>query len=55
MHVTGRLEWQPALHIFVLSIGLCLVTLRSSSLLPAMVMHAAYNSADILLQIKYLH
>jgi membrane protease YdiL (CAAX protease family) len=49
MHLNCKLEILPVLDIFALSLVLSWLTFRSSSLLPAICLHAAFNTTQVAL------
>ena len=55
MHLTGKLEIVPVFQIFILSVVLSLLTFASTSLFPAIIMHAVYNFTELLLHYRYLN
>ncbi len=54
MHLTSRLEVLPALDIFLLGVVLSWLTLRSASLIPAVLLHAAFNAMAVVVQARLL-
>lgn len=55
MHLTWKLELFPILSAFIVSIVMSIMTIQTSSLLPAMIIHSTYNFAELLLRFKSMH
>ena len=49
LHLTSVADIRPILDLFALALALAWLTLRTRSLLPAFLLHAAYNSTELLL------
>ncbi|BDU74069.1 CPBP family intramembrane glutamic endopeptidase [Mesoterricola silvestris] len=54
MHLTGGLEAVAVLDIFVLGVILSQLTLRSRSLVPAILMHASFNALAVAVRTRLL-
>lgn len=52
MHLTSRLEVLPVLDLFLLGLVLSWLTLRSASLIPAVVLHSAFNAMAVAVQAR---
>lgn len=48
LHMTSTTGLRPILDLFALALALAWLTLRTRSLLPAFLLHAAYNSTELL-------
>lgn len=49
LHLTSVAAARPILDLFALALALAWLTLRTGSLMPAFLLHAAYNSTELLL------